>query len=78
MSGLFSLTEYVQKLLAPGTVSMKVMWSRELLSLWVAAFAGDLGAAVSEEVTLFAKVAKFVGMSWFPTIPCHQLMQHCA
>ena len=40
---------------------MKVMWSRELLSLCVAVF--DLGAdlgAVLEEVALFAKVAKFV------------------
>ena len=27
--------------------------------------------AVSEEVALFAKVAKFVGTSWFPTIPCY-------
>ena len=34
--------------------------------------------AVSEEVALFAKVAKFVGTTCFPTIPCHQLMQRCA
>ena len=33
--------------------------------------------AVSKEVALFAKVAKFVGTTWFPTIPCHQLMQRC-
>ena len=32
---------------------------------------------VSEEVALFAKVAKFVGTPWFLTIPCHQLMQWC-
>ena len=27
--------------------------------------------AVSEEVVLFAKVSKFVGTSWFPTILCY-------
>ena len=55
-----------------------------LLSLWVAVFAGgkkscSRGAvvvwsvlgAVSKEVALFTKVAKFVGMTWFPTIPCY-------
>ena len=38
-------------------------------------FAGDLGAAVGwsgpEGFALLAKVAKFVGTSWFPTIPCY-------
>ena len=31
---------------------------------------GAMVGAVSEEVALFAKVAKFVGMTWFPTILC--------
>ena len=41
---------------------MKVTGSRELLSLWVAVFAvvWSVLGAVSEEVALFAKVAKFV------------------
>ena len=39
---------------------------------------GPVLGAVSEEVALFAKVAKFVGTSWFPTIPCYKLMQWCA
>ena len=41
---------------------MKLMGSRELLSLWVAVFAvvWSILGAVSEEVALFTKVAKFV------------------
>ena len=59
MPGLFSLTESFYKLLAPWMVSMKLMGSRELLSLWVAVFAvvWSVLGAVSEEVALFAKVA---------------------
>ena len=59
---------------------MKLMGSRELLSLWVAVFAvvwSVLGAVSEEVVRKSSKVHCFVGTSWFPTIPCYQLMQRC-
>ena len=48
------LTESFYKLLAPWTVSMKLMWccSGAAVVFW------SVLGAVSEEVTLFAKVAK--------------------
>ena len=63
---------------------MKVLWSRHSVHK-VESFqlaerrAVEGGAvviwsilgAVSEEVALFTKVAKFGGTSWFPTIPCY-------
>ena len=54
MPGRFvSLTESISNLLAPGTVSMKLMWrcSGAAVVFW------SILGAVSEEVALFVKVA---------------------
>ena len=60
MPGRFAQSYWIS--LAQWMVSMKLMGSRKLLSLWVAVFAfvwSTLGA-VCEEVALFSKAAKFV------------------
>ena len=57
MPGRFvSLTESIYNLLAPGTVSMKLMWRCS----GAAVVFGSVLGAVSEEVALFSKLAKFV------------------